>query len=576
MNIDVPRRFEEIYRGNENTHGAWKPKTAKPDANGKIEGKHFTVKGSATTKDILSHLSGNIGLGVCSGRKDGTAGFGAIDVDNYTFGLNDDAGLKALEAKVRELGLPLVVCRTKSGGAHLYLYLTSPTSARIVRRVLNKWAKMLGVQSIEKNTKQTIDCEIFPKQDRLVNDIGGNWINLPYYGNGTTPRYAIHEGKQLSIEQFLDLAESKKQSLEQLAAFLAGDTDIDDDTVGKFNRADALKNGASKGEQNTKLFKLVSSELARGRPYEVAEATACAFGDKSMPPIPHKECSAMVERLYGRYESGAPLTLYNLARALRRGRVPIDTIRKSIKKAAAKLETPFTGDTDKMVERVCEKYPEPETDSPYYIEGTEFYRDVLHGKNIIPKRISKGVIEIIADRRRDDGAEVTREYLLRGTNGKLIIEAPIPASCLNSQDLEKWLQNLLGPKWIVEVNESSHFIAAIKHLSLSPEELRILTMSGWHDGRYLSSAYPDVDLPPQLKPFNIPPPLIGADRIPSIRAALDLLQSWPARSCVPCLSRCVPCRAGDRTGLCDGIRRAHRHLQDRLGGSHSAIFRCWL
>ena len=121
----------------------------------------------------------------------------------------------------------------------------------------------------------------------------------------------------------------------------------------------------------------------------------------------------MVERLYGRYESGAPLTLYNLARALAAGRVPIDTIRKSIKKAAAKLETPFTGDTDKMVERVCEKYPEPETDSPYYIEGTEFYRDVLHGKNIIPKRISKGVIEIIADRRRDDGAEVTREYLLR-------------------------------------------------------------------------------------------------------------------------------------------------------------------
>jgi hypothetical protein len=550
----------ELFAGLNRAHGVFNPKKAKLVGE-KIEGGQFTEKTAPVAKHWLSHIAGRMGLGIYPLRDDGTVSWGAIDVDDYQLGQNHDAGLKALEAKIRELNLPLTLSRTKSGGAHLFVFFESPVSAAIAQQILNTWAKALGVTSRDKKTGKTHTCEIFPKQTAMAEGGLGNWLNMPYFGNGSTDRYAIHDGKKLSIDEFLVTAASKKVPPEKLAALAADrnrngdgaadrnradDADNADDDADrnedKFNPADVLKNGAVKGERNDKLFKLVSSDLARGRPYEVAEARACSFGDKSTPQISHKECRAMVGRLYGRYEAGAPVTLYNLARTLRRARVPVDSIKKSVKKAAAKIDPPFTGDTDKMVERVCEKYAEPETDSPYYIEGTEFRRDVLlQGKNPVPKRISKGVIEIVADRRRDDGAEVTREYLLRGKNGKAVIEAAIPASHLNPRNLDEWLPNLFGPKYIVEVGETQHFIAAIKHGSLTPEELRILTRSGWHDDRYLNGSYPDVELPTQLKPLHIPPPMIGADRIPAIRAALNLLKLGRPEVMYPALA--APFRA---------------------------------
>jgi bifunctional DNA primase/polymerase-like protein len=216
--------------------------------------------------------------------------------------------------------------------------------------------------------------------------------------------------------------------------------------------------------------------------------------------------------------------LFKLYASLCRARVPLDAAQKVVAAAAATYKPPFTGDTDKLGERVYEKYAaQITTDSPYYAEGTDYYRSVIQGKNLIPRRISKGIINIVADQQRDDGAEVTRQYLLRGMNEHLVIQATIPASHLNSRNLDEWLPNLFGPKFIVEVNEIQHFIAAIKHQSPNPDELRILTRSGWLDDRYLNTSYLDVELLSQLKPLNIPTPLTGANRVPSIRAALNLL-----------------------------------------------------
>jgi hypothetical protein len=302
VNIDVPRRFGELYRGNERAHGGWKRKNAKPDANGKVEGSHFTKKGPVTTKDILSHFSGNTGLGACSVRDDGTVGWGAIDDDDCDLGRNDNAGLKALEAKVRDLGLPLIVSRTKSGAAHLDVFLKSPAPARIVRRLLKKWATLLDLKSIDKKTGKPIPCEIFPKQNALVDGINGNWINLPYFGNGSTDRFVVHEGKQLSIEQFLDLAESMRLSPEEVAAFLADDNDDDDtaDDDGKFKRAAAL-NGAGNHNRNNTLFPLACSEQGLAHPIDVAREVLRKAGAKCDPPVSAAECDKFVERAYQKY-----------------------------------------------------------------------------------------------------------------------------------------------------------------------------------------------------------------------------------------------------------------------------------
>jgi hypothetical protein len=48
-------------------------------------------------------------------NQDNLCKFGALDIDTY------DLDHKALGAKIRKLKLPLLHCRSKSGGAHLVL-----------------------------------------------------------------------------------------------------------------------------------------------------------------------------------------------------------------------------------------------------------------------------------------------------------------------------------------------------------------------------------------------------------------------------------------------------------------------
>ena len=40
---------------------------------------------------------------------------------------------KKIISKIRKLDLPLVMCRSKSGGAHIFLFLKEPTQAKIIR-----------------------------------------------------------------------------------------------------------------------------------------------------------------------------------------------------------------------------------------------------------------------------------------------------------------------------------------------------------------------------------------------------------------------------------------------------------
>ena len=143
------------------------------------------------TKDIWDlHLSGERSIGIVPIRDDNTVAFAAIDVDIYPL---DHA---ELEANIKALGLPLMLCRSKSGGAHLYLFIKPPGAlAEKVRPKLAEWAAELGYSGVE----------IFPKQDEIRNkDDTGNWINMPYFGgNEDSLRYGIVDGKPVSVTRFI-------------------------------------------------------------------------------------------------------------------------------------------------------------------------------------------------------------------------------------------------------------------------------------------------------------------------------------------------------------------------------------
>ena len=117
--------------------------------------------------------------------------FAAIDIDNYSLDIND------LVWRVRKL--PVFVTRSKSGGAHIWLFCPEGAPAKNLVGVMKHWAGELGVAG----------SEIFPKQvARARKEDAGNWINLPYYGNSRKCIVVDNEEKQtfktLELPDFLD------------------------------------------------------------------------------------------------------------------------------------------------------------------------------------------------------------------------------------------------------------------------------------------------------------------------------------------------------------------------------------
>jgi hypothetical protein len=215
-------QLKEFFEGNDRAHGLWNPRNIKRATNGKLQGGEFTGDGPASGQDWEKHLAGKMGLGIHPLRDDAKVRWAAIDADEYALG-KDDVGLIALEAKVRKLGFKLMVLRSKSGGAHLVLFFNAPVPARNARKLLKTYAAKLGVRSIHKDTGKPIPAEIFPKQDELVNGNLGNFLNMPYFNGDDTTRYAIHNGKRQTCDEFIALAQSMKMTVKDLLAATSSD-----------------------------------------------------------------------------------------------------------------------------------------------------------------------------------------------------------------------------------------------------------------------------------------------------------------------------------------------------------------
>ena len=183
------------FRGSEEAHG--QTTVGAVGRNGKTEANSRVVREPLTEELVKNHLEGKHGVGAIPITKENECYFGAIDIDQY------DLDHKGLIAKILKFKLPLVVCRSKSGGAHLFCFLKQPTQAKIFREYLTEIASALGYAK----------AEIFPKQDSILSERGdvGNFINLPYFKSEQTMRYAFDDkGKAMNLEQFLDVVEKKR------------------------------------------------------------------------------------------------------------------------------------------------------------------------------------------------------------------------------------------------------------------------------------------------------------------------------------------------------------------------------
>jgi hypothetical protein len=184
-------RFKAIFSGLDIAYGTYKIEGSKES--GKQAGKAVVVRKPPTDDLWTKHLEGvDPSLGIIPIRADNTCIWGCIDIDQYPL---DHQGLIK---RIREMNLPLVVCRSKSGGAHVFLFVSEPTAAAHMQRYLKACAALLGEAG----------REIFPKQAEILVERGdtGNFLNLPYFGGDQTMRYAIKDdGTAATLEEFYEL-----------------------------------------------------------------------------------------------------------------------------------------------------------------------------------------------------------------------------------------------------------------------------------------------------------------------------------------------------------------------------------
>jgi len=198
-------RFVEIFTGLARAHG--KTFVDKKGADGqKIKGKSFVVREPVTNELWQNHLQGlEPSLGIIPINDDNKCKWGCIDIDSY-------AGFdhKKLINKIDKLNLPLLVFRSKSGGAHVFLFTTVFVEAKQMRDKLLSISAVLGYGG----------SEVFPKQVELKSkDDTGNFLNLPYFNGDNTTRYCFNQNAEaVNLDDFFNLYELKKVTPEQLEA----------------------------------------------------------------------------------------------------------------------------------------------------------------------------------------------------------------------------------------------------------------------------------------------------------------------------------------------------------------------
>jgi hypothetical protein len=262
----APRLFE-LFKSNQRSSGRFNPQT----------GNMFTEFRPLSIADLESHLEGSVGVGAVPILDDDTCWWAAIDIDNHDS--DEDIPIAPVDEYITKNHLPLIPCRSKSGGIHVYMFMDKPHGCSQVRGLIGKWAAALGYSG----------SEIFPKQSKLAMGADGrkqlgNWINLPYIGGNKTPRYAMVEGKRLTVEQFLNRAEKLRLTPEQFKRSLSGDHHDAPPCVQAM-----FEKGVGQGHRNEALYN-IGVYLRKSVPaekYEAAchEANSLVFGK----PLPRPE-----------------------------------------------------------------------------------------------------------------------------------------------------------------------------------------------------------------------------------------------------------------------------------------------
>ena len=191
-------RFMGLFRGYSQAYGTYNPSGL--GGEGKQKPKYSTEKSPATVQNFDEHLTGKQPIGIYPLDDNDRLSFAAIDIDRYPI---DHAGISH---ELQNLKLPLVVCNSKSNGAHIYVFFRELEEPEIVISLLKRVSTYLVYP----------EAEIFPKQVKRPSGGYGSYINLPFFGHSSLSYSCWNGDKKLGLDGFLDLAESRLTSVLEL------------------------------------------------------------------------------------------------------------------------------------------------------------------------------------------------------------------------------------------------------------------------------------------------------------------------------------------------------------------------
>lgn len=285
-----------LFGGHESAHGTHGV-PVKDGLKWEIKTTARSLREPVTAEMWEKHLAGKRPLGIIPIRSDNTCLWGSIDIDQYA------ADLLKIVASVEAARLPLVPCRSKSGGLHLFLFLRAAQPAAAVLAALRNVAAQLGFAG----------SEIFPKQSQILVERGdiGNWMVMPYYGD--TYGGKIKEqlglkktGAEMTVNEFLSTAEKSRvddktfQALGKIAA-KPGSSKNKSRGAGPFsNGPPCLQHMASggfpEGGRNNALF-MIGLYHKRADPSNWQHRVELANQGYMKPPLTTDEVAAVFRSL---------------------------------------------------------------------------------------------------------------------------------------------------------------------------------------------------------------------------------------------------------------------------------------
>ena len=273
-------KFKTIFRGNDVDYAIGTFKNNR-ESDGK---RDFTytpkTKNTSPFKDSVweDHLNGVHSLGIYTLCKDSDECYwGCIDIDDYN-GFNHLDLIK----KIEKYKMPLVVCKSKSGGAHAFVFFRERVKTLQLKTKLKEMAAVLGHAR----------TEIFPKNAVLKGKKLGNFLNIPYFGGDKTDRYALDEdGKRCSLEQFYTLYEANvKNKIEDLSYEKPDDYFKE----GPICLNTLAQEGVFEGGRNETLANVVVY-LKKAYPDAILEKLIAANKKMCNPPLPEDELMTIHE-----------------------------------------------------------------------------------------------------------------------------------------------------------------------------------------------------------------------------------------------------------------------------------------